>query len=82
MEAIKGIAGIKGPLLFGIYAILIQMLSYTMWHISKPTPELMGTIVWGVALGAVALKIRSIWPIIAVHWILNVFVDLVLWNAP
>ncbi len=81
-EAIKGITGIKGPLLFGIYAILIQMLSYTMWHISKPTPELMGTIVWGVALGAVALKIRSIWPIIAVHWILNVFVDLLLWNAP
>jgi hypothetical protein len=81
-EAIHGVKGIKGPLIFGVYAILIQMLSYTMWHISKPTPELMGTIIWGVALGAVALKIRSIWPIIAVHWILNVFVDLVLWKIP
>lgn len=64
---------------FGIYAILIQMLAYTMWHISKPMPEYMGAIFWGVAVAAIALKIRSIWPIIIVHWLLNVFVDLLLW---
>ncbi|MCP5050884.1 MAG: CPBP family intramembrane metalloprotease [bacterium] len=65
---------------FGIYAILIQMLAYTMWHLSKPMPEYIGTIFWGVAVGAIALKIRSIWPIIIVHWLLNVWVDLLLWQ--
>ncbi len=64
---------------FGVYAILIQMLAYTMWHISKPMPEYMGTIFWGVAMAAIALKIRSIWPIIIVHWLLNVWVDVLLW---
>jgi hypothetical protein len=79
VEALKDIKGIKGPLVFGLYAILISMLSYTMWHISKPTPELIGTIFWGIGVGAVALRIRSIWPIILAHWLLNVFVDTVLW---
>jgi hypothetical protein len=79
VKALKGVRGIKGPLVFGMYAVLIQMLTYTMWHISKPVPELLGTIVWGVAVAAVALKIRSIWPIIITHWLLNVFVDVVLW---
>lgn len=64
---------------FGVYAILIQMLAYTMWHISKPMPEYMGTIFWGVAMAAIALKIRSIWPIVVVHWLLNVWVDVLLW---
>jgi len=82
IKALKDVKGIKGPLVFGLYAVLIQMLAYTMWHVSKPTPELAGTIFWGIALGAVALKIRSIWPIIAVHWLLNVFVDLVIWIKP
>jgi hypothetical protein len=78
VNALKGVKGIKGPLVFGLYAILIQMLAYTMLHIGKPVPEYMGALVWGVAVAAVALKIRSIWPIIIVHWLLNVFVDLVM----
>lgn len=65
---------------FGIYAVLFQMLPYTMWHLSKPMPEYMGTIVWGVAVSLIALKIRSIWPIIIVHWLLNIVVDLSLWK--
>ncbi|MGD2086127.1 MAG: CPBP family intramembrane metalloprotease [Candidatus Aminicenantes bacterium] len=79
VEALKDVKGIRGPLVFGLYAILVSMLSYTMWHISKPTPELIGTIFWGVGVGAVALRIRSIWPIILAHWLLNVFIDVVLW---
>ncbi|UCH94599.1 MAG: CPBP family intramembrane metalloprotease [Candidatus Aminicenantes bacterium] len=78
VHAVKGVKGIKGPLIFGLYAILIQMLAYTMWHIGKPVPEYVGALVWGVAVAAVALRIRSIWPIIFVHWILNVFVDVVM----
>ena len=79
LEALRGVKGIKGPLVFGLYAILIQMLAYTMWHIYKPMPEYFGALVWGVAVAAVALKIRSIWPIIIAHWLLNVFLDTVLW---
>ncbi len=72
----------EGPY-FGIYAVLFQMLPYTMWHLSKPMPEYAGTIVWGVAVAVIALKIRSIWPIIIAHWALNVWVDLLLWpNMP
>ncbi|MGD2086125.1 MAG: CPBP family intramembrane metalloprotease [Candidatus Aminicenantes bacterium] len=79
MEAFKGIKGIKGPLVFGIYAIFIQMLSYTMWHIAKPTPELMGTIFWGIGTGAVVLKTRTVWPVIISHWLLCVLLDIVVW---
>lgn len=78
VKSLKETKGAKGPLVFGLYAILIQMLAYTMWHIGKPVPEYMGALVWGVAVAAVALRISSIWPIIIVHWVLNVFVDLVM----
>jgi hypothetical protein len=79
IQAGKGVKGIKGPLVFGVYAILIQMLAYTMWHIAKPTPEYLGALVWGIVVAAIALRIRSIIPIIIVHWLLNVFMDTVLW---
>ena len=67
--------GVPGPLYFGKYAILIQMLSYTAWHLGKPLPELWGTLIWGLAAGATAYAVRSIWPIILSHWLLNVFLD-------
>jgi len=79
----KGLTTPKEGPYFGIYAVLFQMLPYTMWHLSKPMPEYAGTIVWGVAVAIIALKIRSIWPIIIAHWALNVWVDLLLWpNMP
>lgn len=67
--------GTPGVFYFHRYAILIQMLSYTAWHLGKPIPELWGTLVWGLAAGAIALAIRSVWPIILSHWLLNVFLD-------
>jgi hypothetical protein len=79
LEALKGVKGNKGPLVFGIYAILIQMLSYTMWHIAKPVPELIGTIFWGIGTGVVALKTRTVWPVIIAHWLLCVLLDIVVW---
>jgi membrane protease YdiL (CAAX protease family) len=56
-------------------ALLIQMLSYTAWHLGKPLPELWGTFAWGPVAGATAYTVRSIWPIVAVHWLLNVALD-------
>ena len=67
--------GVSGVFYFHRYALLIQMLSYTAWHLGKPVPELWGTLVWGLAAGATAYAVRSVWPIILSHWLLNVFLD-------
>ena len=67
--------GQPGKFYFHKYALLIQMLSYTAWHLGKPTPEVWGTILWGFAAGATAYACRSLWPIILSHWLLNVFLD-------
>jgi membrane protease YdiL (CAAX protease family) len=71
-------AGERGPLLFGFYALFISMLSYTAWHLGKPMPELAGTLVWGPVAGSVVLLTRSIWPVVVVHWVLNVVLDALL----
>ena len=76
VESREKIGGTPGPLIFGSYAVLIAMLSYTAWHIGKPIDEAWGTIVWGVVAGTVVLESRSILPIIIVHWLLNVCLDL------
>jgi uncharacterized protein (DUF362 family) len=65
---------------FGFYAILIQMLAYTTWHYGKPVPEMVGTIIWGISVAAIALRIKSIWPIIFSHWLYNMFLDLLNWK--
>lgn len=70
--------GLPGLFYFHRYALLIQMLSYTAWHLGKPVPELWGTLVWGLAAGATAYAVRSIWAIVLSHWLLNVFMDAVI----
>jgi hypothetical protein len=67
--------GVPGIFYFHRYALLIQMLSYTAWHLGKPVPELWGTPLWGLAAGASAYACRSIWPVTMAHWLLNVFLD-------
>jgi hypothetical protein len=74
-DVLPGVKGIRGPLVFGYYAIFISMLSYTAWHLGKPIPELWGTLVWGIAAGTLALACGTIWHIIAVHWLLNALLD-------
>ena len=60
---------------FARYALLIQMLSYTAWHLGKPSPELWGAFLWGPAAGATAYAGRSIWPVVLAHWVLNILLD-------
>ncbi len=75
-EEIKdGGEGVPGVFYFHRYALLIQMLSYTAWHLGKPLPETWGTLVWGLVAGATAYSVRSIWPIVLSHWLLNVLLD-------
>ncbi len=80
-QALPGVTGIRGPLVFGYYAIFLSMLSYTAWHLGKPVPELYGTLVWGIAAGTVVLATGTIWHVIIVHWLLNVFMDLLIWKG-
>jgi hypothetical protein len=80
-EALDGVAGDAAPRLVVDFRILIPMLAYTAWHLGKPLPELWGTLVWGLVVSAIVLAIRSIWPIVAVHWLLNVWMDLVIWQG-
>ena len=63
---------------FGLYAILIQMLSYTAWHFPKPVPELIGTPVWGFGVAAVTLRVKSLWYVFIAHWLLNIFFDVMI----
>jgi len=63
---------------FGAYAVLIQMLPYTIWHLPKPAPELLSTPIWGFFAGALGLRIRSVWYAFAIHWLLNVALDTII----
>jgi hypothetical protein len=64
---------------FGYYAILLSMLSYTAWHLGTPVPEQWGALVWGLAAGTIVLATGTVWPIIIVHWLLNVVLDISIW---
>ena len=66
---------------FPDWRLLVPMLAYTAWHLGKPLPELWGTLIWGPAASAVAIATRSIWPIVIAHWLLNVWMDLVIWQS-
>jgi len=74
-EVPSGGGGVPGRFYFHRYAILIQMLSYTAWHLGKPIPELWGTVVWGLAAGSIAYAVRSIWGVTLAHFLLNVVLD-------
>ena len=52
---------------FGYYAIFIQMIPFLILHNGKPVPETFGAIIAGLALGALALRTRSILYCIIIH---------------
>jgi membrane protease YdiL (CAAX protease family) len=67
--------GFPARYIFSRHALLIAALPYIAWHLGKPLPELFGTLFWGVAAGALALRVGSLWPVIVAHWLLNVLLD-------
>ena len=56
-------------------AIILSILPYAVWHLGKAPAELWGTLFWGLAAAASALSTRTIWHLIVLHWLLNVFMD-------
>ncbi|MDP8255155.1 MAG: CPBP family intramembrane metalloprotease [Candidatus Alcyoniella australis] len=64
----------RGYMLFGLYdrlgfnAVLIANLPFVVLHYSKPFPEALGSVIAGIALCVLALKTRSFWPCVILHW--------------
>ena len=58
------------------YAILVQTALSCLVHIGKPSAEIFGAIVGGVAFGMVAFRSRSLLYVIAAHWLMGVAIDL------
>ena len=73
----------RGFLLFGLKdrygtvpAILIQTISSCLVHIGKPTPEMIGSIPFGIIFGIIAIRSRNIWIVVLLHAALGIFTDL------
>jgi len=73
----------RGYLLFGLKdkfgafnAILIQTISSCLVHIDKPFYEIVGSIPFGIFIGIIALRTKSIWYVFLVHALLGILVDL------
>lgn len=73
----------RGFLLFGLKdrygateAILIQTISSCLVHINKPAGETLGAIPFGILFGIIALKTKSLWPVIILHAALGIFTDM------
>jgi len=73
----------RGFLLFGLKdkygtpaAVLIQTISSCLVHIGKPTPEVIGSIPFGIIFGVIALRTKNIWIVVLLHAALGIFTDL------
>jgi len=80
-EGARGARESADPPLLSHYSIVVSMLSYTAWHLGKPLPELWSTPIWGVLAGALVLRSGTIWPVLMVHWSMNVLFDYVIWRS-
>ncbi|MFP4055351.1 MAG: type II CAAX prenyl endopeptidase Rce1 family protein [Candidatus Brocadiia bacterium] len=60
---------------FGSVAIVVQTVPFALAHVGKPQLEAFASILAGLALGALALRARSMWPCFAVHAFTAVWMD-------
>jgi membrane protease YdiL (CAAX protease family) len=66
----------------GASAIFVMMVPYMMIHLGKPWPEAFGAILFGILLGILALRSRSIWGGALVHMTIALAMDLMsLWQT-
>ncbi|MEZ6196424.1 MAG: CPBP family intramembrane glutamic endopeptidase [Planctomycetota bacterium] len=61
---------------FGLNAIFVSVIPYAMIHFSKPMPEAFGAVFAGIALGYLALKTRSFFGGILLHYLVAITMDL------
>jgi uncharacterized protein len=56
-------------------AILIQTAMTTLLHIGKPQGEIWAALAAGLLFGTLVFRIRSVWPIVVIHFGLGVATD-------
>jgi membrane protease YdiL (CAAX protease family) len=61
---------------FGMWAVLIQDIPFTILHFGKPVPELYFSFFDGLGLGLLAFASRSVWPAVFLHGAGAFLVDL------
>jgi membrane protease YdiL (CAAX protease family) len=71
----------RGFMLFGFKhdiggrAVLISTLPFVIIHMNKPEAEMLGSIIAGFALCWIALRSKSIWPGVMIHWLVAMAMD-------
>ena len=60
---------------FGLYAIFIQMIPFSLLHLNKPLVEAVLSIPGGLLLGALAWRCRSFWIAVPIHAFQMLFLD-------
>lgn len=61
---------------FGISAIFVMVIPYTMQHFGKPFPETLGAVVTGTVLGWLALRRGDFWAGALLHYAVALTMDL------
>ncbi len=81
--------GMRGILLFGLRrwtgsgaaAVVLAAIPQLVWHLHKPAAEMWMAGFWGLAVGALALRLGSAWWAVIFHWASNVALDVALRGA-
>ena len=63
------------PHIGALGAILVQTSMTTLLHLGKPQAEIWSALMAGFLFGALAFRLRSIWPLFIVHWGLGLATD-------
>lgn len=59
----------------GLYSVSLMVVPYAMSHVGKPLPEALGSVVAGSVLGVLALRHRSVWLGVGLHYALALTMD-------
>jgi membrane protease YdiL (CAAX protease family) len=72
----------RGFMLFGlrekfgdVFAILIQVFPSCIAHIGRPEGEMISSILAGLVFGYLALRSRSLWYVLILHWFIGLGCD-------
>lgn len=60
---------------FGSRAVLISTIPFVLMHFGKPEMEVLGSLFAGFILCFIALRSRSIWPGVILHWLVASSMD-------
>ncbi|MCB9523300.1 MAG: CPBP family intramembrane metalloprotease [Myxococcales bacterium] len=59
----------------GLGAVFIMLLPYCMVHFQKTAAESLGSLAAGLVLGVLAMRWRSVWGGVMVHWLIAIAMD-------